>query len=136
MNHGGLDKGPWVMADLEKGLWGANVPKSNEPPLIADFVIAMVKGKAGGFAVKGGDAQKSGTLTTYFEGKRPSGNNLPGGGNYNPMKKQGGLILGIGGDNSNGGRGTFYEGAITTGYTTDIADEAVHENIVSAGYGK
>ena len=32
--------------------------------------------------------------------------------------------------------GTFYEGAITTGYTTDIADEAVHESIVSAGYGK
>ena len=60
-------------------------------------------------------------------------NKLP---QHNPMKKQGGLILGIGGDNSNGGRGTFYEGAITTGYTTDIADEAVHESIVSAGYGK
>jgi len=51
------------------------------------------------------------------------------------MKKQGALILGIGGDNSNGAIGTFYEGAVTTGYSSDAADAQVMDNIVAA-YGK
>ena len=46
-----------------------------------------------------GDAQQ-GPLHTAFEGKRP------GGVDYNPMKKPGGLVLGLGGDTSNGGVGT------------------------------
>jgi hypothetical protein len=52
------------------------------------------------------------------------------------MKKQGAIILGIGGDNSDSGIGTFYEGVITSGYSTDAQDDAVQENIVAAGYGK
>jgi hypothetical protein len=55
---------------------------------------------------------------------------------YAPMKKQGAIILGIGGDNSNSGVGTFYEGVMTKGYTSDEADDAVQANIVAAGYGK
>ena len=35
---GGRGAGPWVMADLEKGLWGANVTHSNEPALRAEYV--------------------------------------------------------------------------------------------------
>lgn len=35
------------------------------------------------------------------------------------MQKQGSIILGIGGDNSDSAIGTFYEGAITMGYTTE-----------------
>ena len=31
------------------------------------------------------------------------------------MKKQGAIILGTGGDNSNGADGTFYEGVMTSG---------------------
>ena len=88
MNHGGSGTGPWVMADLEKGLWGANVTKSHEQPLKADFVTVMVKGGANVFAVLGGSAQ-AGPLTTFYEGVRPSGAKLPGGGNYNPMRKKG-----------------------------------------------
>ena len=38
--------------------------------------------------------------------------------------------------NSHGGIGTFYEGALTKGYSTDATDTALHENIVAAGYGK
>merc|ERR1712034_107667 len=41
---------------------------------------------------------------------------------------------GIGGDNPNFAIGTFFEGAITTGYTTDAIDDAVQANIVGAGY--
>ena len=52
------------------------------------------------------------------------------------MKKQGAIILGIGGDNSNGSVGTFYEGAMVSGYTSDETDAAVQANIVAAGYGR
>jgi hypothetical protein len=31
--------------------------------------------------------------------------------------------------------GTFYEGVMTVGYTTNVADDAVQANIVQAGYG-
>lgn len=34
---------------------------------------------------------------------------------------QGAIILGIGGDNSNGAIGTFYEGVMTQGYSTDVS---------------
>jgi len=124
----GSGKGPWVMADLENGLWPGNEkvnPKNT--PIDADYVTAMVKGKAGGFTLKGGDAQ-SGTLKTLYDGERPP--------NYNPMKKQGAIILGIGGDNSDWGIGTFYEGVITTGFASDATDNAVHANIVAAEYGR
>ena len=52
------------------------------------------------------------------------------------MKKQGALILGIGGDNSDSATGSFFEGAVTTGYSTDAVDDAVHANIIAAGYGQ
>ena len=57
------------------------------------------------------------------------------------MKKQGAIVLGSGGDccKPNGGvnasAGTFYEGAIVSGYPTDAIDNAVQNNIIAAGYG-
>lgn len=45
---------------------------TNDKPIVADFVTAMVKGRAGGFALKGGDAC-NGTLTTMYDGVRPNG---------------------------------------------------------------
>jgi hypothetical protein len=50
------------------------------------------------------------------------------------MKKQGAVMLGTGGDNGNGSSGTFYEGAMTTGYPTEATTDAVQANIVAAGY--
>jgi hypothetical protein len=50
----GAGYGPWVMADLENGVWAGHdspVSKTNTP-VVADYVTAMVKGKAGGFGVK------------------------------------------------------------------------------------
>jgi hypothetical protein len=217
LNHGGAGKGPWIMADMENALWGADIVKSNEPPINHDFVTAMVKGDAskhvgvpgaytegvdypmndiapcgiggctlpknsthmdceskctaavgcigyvfadepcsgkagpmcwtksamdgdsqascrnarvlggipGHWAIKGGDAQ-AGKLSVYWDGRRAPG--------YAPMKKQGAIILGIGGDNSCSAVGTFYEGVMTKGYTSDAADDAVQANIVAAGY--
>ena len=55
---------------------------------------------------------------------------------YSPMKKQGAIILATGGDGSTAGAGTWFEGAITASFTTDTTDDAVHANVVGAGYGK
>ena len=53
---------------------------------------------------------------------------------YNPMSKEGAIILGIGGDNSNGAQGTFYEGVMTSGYPSDATENSVQANIVAAKY--
>ena len=117
-----------VMADLENGLWGSADGAATEPSSAgATFLTAMIKGDSGNrWAVKGGDAADAAGLATLFEGARPDG--------YSPMKKQGGIILGIGGDNSHGAVGTFFEGAMTAAYTSDAADTAVHANVAAAGY--
>jgi hypothetical protein len=52
------------------------------------------------------------------------------------MKKQGAIIVGIGGDNSDRSVGTFYEGAMVAGFTSSVTDAKVQQNIVAAGYGK
>ena len=55
---------------------------------------------------------------------------------YDPMRKQGAILLGNGGDNSNGSQGTFYEGAMTAAGTfpTDATDQKVQANVVAAKY--
>ena len=82
------------MADLEDGLFGCTEKYCpNIPTVQHTYLVAMLKGRSGGtFALKQGDAQ-SGTLQTIYDGARPKG--------YTVMKKQGAIILGIGGDNSN-----------------------------------
>jgi non-reducing end alpha-L-arabinofuranosidase len=126
----GSGTGPWVMADLEDGVYagGSTAAAPTNTSLIADYVTAMLKGPSGNrFVLKGGDAQ-SGSLVTKYDGARPAG--------YSPQKKEGAIILGIGGDNSHTGEGTFFEGCITSGNPTDAADDAVQANIVAAGYGR
>jgi hypothetical protein len=51
------------------------------------------------------------------------------------MKKEGAIILGTGGDNSNGAQGNFFEGLMTAHYSSNAADDAVQANIVSV-YGQ
>ena len=58
----------------------------------------------------GGDAQK-GALSVMFDGPRVDAT-------YDPMRKQGAILLGNGGDNSVGSQGTFYEGAMTAAGTS------------------
>ncbi|MEO6601474.1 MAG: arabinofuranosidase catalytic domain-containing protein [Polyangiaceae bacterium] len=125
----GSGSGPWAMADLEDGIFAGQsfaAPATNTS-LNVDYVTAMLKGKPGNFALKGGDAQ-SGMLKAMYDGKYPN--------NYSPMKKEGAIILGVGGDNSHTGQGTFFEGCITAGYPSDATDDAVQANIVAAGYGR
>jgi non-reducing end alpha-L-arabinofuranosidase len=124
----GSGNGPWIMADLENGLFAADHLglSTNDPTTNFRFTTAVVKGQPGNFAIRGGNAQ-SGGLSTFWNGGRPS----PG---YNPMKKQGAIILGIGGDNSKGAQGTFYEGVMTSGFPSDATENSVQANITAAGY--
>ena len=126
----GSGSGPWVMADLEDGVYagGSTAAPPSNTPLVASYVTAMLKGPSGNrFVLKGGDAQ-SGALATKYDGARPAG--------YSPQKKQGAIILGVGGDNSHTGEGTFFEGCMTSGVPTDAVDDAVQANIIAAGYGR
>lgn len=125
----GSGSGPWIMADLENGLFsGSNIHLNTGDPSISDrFVTAVVKGEPNHWAIRGANAA-SGSLSTFWDGARP---NVSG---YNPMQKEGAIILGIGGDNSNGAQGTFYEGVMTSGYPSDATENAVQANIVAAGY--
>ena len=127
--------GPWVAADLENGVYKGNkggwqsqsLSWPNCKSIIANYATAMLKGHSGNrFVLKGGSAQ-SGKLTTMWDGTRPN--------TYSPMKKQGAIVLGTGGDGCNGGTGTFFEGAITSGVPSDEVDDAIQANIVAAGYG-
>jgi hypothetical protein len=125
----GSGNGPWVMADLENGIFGGRTfaAEATNTSLTADYVTAMLKGGAARFVLKGASAQ-SGSLKTMYDGARPTG--------YDPMKKEGAIILGTGGDNSHTGEGTFFEGCMTAGFPPDATDDAVQANIVAAGYGR
>jgi non-reducing end alpha-L-arabinofuranosidase len=119
--------GPWVMGDLEDGLWaGASSPWADNKPITHKFIVGMVKGGAAGanrWAIKSGNAQ-SGPLNGVFDGQRPTNR-------YNPMRKEGAIGLGTGGDGSSGAQGNWFEGVMTSHFSSDAADDAVQANIVS-----
>lgn len=137
----GSGDGPWVMSDMENGLFpgwenGSYSNISTALSLKHEFVTGVVVGdtqdKNGGkgrFAVYGGDAQLA-TITQMYDGIRPE---KPG---YVPMQKQGSVILSIGGDNSDADGGRFYEGVIALGAASLETVNALQAAIAAAGYGK
>jgi hypothetical protein len=130
----GNGSGPWIMSDMEAGLFsGYNAKQNAGDPTIDSwrFVTAVVDGGGGNkWDLRGGNAQKGG-LTTFYSGVRPGSQTNSA---YYPMHKQGGILLGTGGDNGNGSSGTFYEGVMTSGYPTEATTDAVQANIVAARY--
>ncbi|KAA6458206.1 alpha-N-arabinofuranosidase [Acidobacteria bacterium AB60] len=130
----GNPSGPWIMTDQENNLVGCVNPDGskdckNLPNITWRFVTAMAKGEPHHWTSLGGDSQQ-GQLSVMFDGPRVNAT-------YDPMRKQGAILLGNGGDNSNGSQGTFYEGAMTAAGTfpTDATDQQIQENIVAARYG-
>jgi hypothetical protein len=123
----GAGNGPWIMADLEDGLFGGKDARysSGDPSITSRFVTAVLKGQPNQWALRGGDST-IGNLTTYYNGERPDG--------YNPMYNEGSIILGIGGDNSPNAQGTFYEGVMTSGFPSDDTEDKVQADIVAAKY--
>jgi len=128
----GAPPGPWVMTDQENNLVGcvnkgsASKLCNGLPSINWRFVTAMAKGEPHHWASLGGDAQR-GPLQVMFDGPRVDVT-------YDPMRKQGAILLGNGGDNSNASQGTFYEGAMTAGFPTHATDQLVQANVVAARY--
>src|SRR5678809_426704 len=121
------------MTDQENNLVGCVTTDGSKlcpelPNITWRFVTAMAKGEPHHWTSMGGDAQR-GALSVMFDGPRVDHT-------YDPMRKQGAILLGNGGDNSNSSQGTFYEGAMTAAGTfpTNATDQAVQANVVAAGY--
>jgi hypothetical protein len=131
--YSGAGDGPWIMTDQENNLVGCVNEDGtkgcpNLPSIPWRFVTAIGKGEPHHWTSMGGDAQK-GALSIMFDGHRVNPT-------YDPMRKQGAILLGNGGDNSIGSQGTFYEGAMTAAGTfpSDATDQLVQANIVAARY--
>ncbi|MGE5834594.1 MAG: arabinofuranosidase catalytic domain-containing protein [Acidobacteriota bacterium] len=130
----GPPPGPWIMTDQENNLVGCVNPGSPSklcadlPSITWRFVTATADGEPHHWRSMGGDAQK-GDLKVMFDGPRVNAT-------YDPMRKQGAILLGNGGDNSNGSQGTFYEGAMTAPGTfpTQETNQKVQANVVAARY--
>jgi alpha-L-arabinofuranosidase B-like protein/lamin tail-like protein/alpha-galactosidase-like protein len=129
----GNPPGPWIMTDQENNLVGCVTTDGSKlcrdlPNVTWRFVTAMAKGEPHHWTSMGGDAQR-GRLSVMFDGPRVDHT-------YDPMRKQGAILLGNGGDNSVGSQGTFYEGAMTAAGTfpSDATDQLVQANVVAARY--
>lgn len=129
--------GPWIMTDQENNLVGCVNPDPNDkycqglPSVTWRFVTATADGEPHHWRTMGGDAQ-GGELLTMFDGPRIQNERN----SYDPMRKQGAIVLGNGGDNNNYSSGTFYEGAMTAPGTfpSEETNQALQANIVAAGY--
>jgi hypothetical protein len=132
---------PWIMADLENGLFagwegGSDQAISTNTPIRFPFITGIVVGDTadknagkGRFAIYAGDSTQ-GALIIKYDGIRPAKQG------YVPMQKQGSLILGTGGDNSNGATGQFFEGVTATGAASATTVANLQAAIVGAGYGQ
>lgn len=133
----GQAPGPWIMTDQENNLVGC----VNESPyekfcenlksITWRFVMATADGEPHHWRSMGGDARQ-GALEVMFDGPRIKNDRS----SYDPMRKQGAILLGNGGDNSVGSQGTYYEGAMTAPGTfpTEETNQKIQANIVAAAY--
>jgi Alpha-L-arabinofuranosidase B, catalytic len=126
----GAGSGPWFLGDFEGGVWAggsgaSNVNNPMNPSMKVPFAFGIVKTSPGQYAIRAANLQSATALTTAYDGASPK-----------TWANTGGILLGIGSDNSNNSWGTFFEGAITNGRPSDTTDAAVLTNVQAAGYGK
>ena len=129
----GSGTGPWIMSDMEAGLFSGYNARVNEanPTIKWRFVTGVFGGGGRNFwELKGGNAQQGG-LQTFYAGVRPGSKENSA---YYPMHKKGAIQMGNGGDNGNGSAGTFYEGVMTAGHPGEGVADKVQANIVAAKY--
>ena len=120
MCHGTPCK-PDAGLDMENGIYGhLAVPAGTA--LVTDMGANDGQHQ---YAIYQGNAQ-SGDLTTTGVIPLPKG--------YQPMKQEGAIILGTGGDNSNWATGYFFEGVMTRGMPNAQAMKEVQRNVVAANY--
>ena len=148
----GPNGGPWIEADLENGMFMTGTPTSSPGSITAliggsfesgdgfccaatagnramryPFVTGMLDNPGSKtFAIRGANAAAGG-LATFYEGSTPPGKG------YSPMRQEGAIILGSGGDQGTTD-GEFFEGAMTRGVPPPGAEAAVQAEIVGVGY--
>jgi non-reducing end alpha-L-arabinofuranosidase len=129
----GVSPGPWFLGDFEAGVWatgsGSSGATNNNLPSMnnTEFAFGILKTSTTDkpqYAIRVGDAT-TGALKTAYDGQAPAN-----------WQGKGGIILGIGGDNSNSSRGTFFEGAMTAGRPSDATEDSVLKNVQAAKYGQ
>jgi hypothetical protein len=142
--------GPWVEADFENGLFAStNIYNQDHRDTgnTNPFVTAMLETDTQSFALEDADAER-GLLTTRFEGPLPGSPNTVGVSptpsgvsgtapaliGYCPLRTEGAVVLGTGGDDSNRAVGTFYEGVVTRGRASTTTEAAVQAEITHAAY--
>jgi hypothetical protein len=126
----GAGSGPWFLGDFEGGVWAggsgaSNVNNPMNPSMKVPFAFGIVKTSPGQYAIRTANLQTATAPTTAYDGTSPK-----------TWANTGGILLGIGSDNSNNSWGTFFEGAITNGRPSDTTDATVLTNVQAAGYGK
>ena len=119
--RGGIPCGDQAGLDLENGIYGS-LPVDKGAPFVTE--MGANDGRAY-YTIWQGNAQTGALSTT---GPTP----LPPG--YAPMQQEGAIILGIGGDNSDGAAGSFFEGVMTQGTPTDAVMNSIQKNIITARY--
>ncbi len=136
----GAGNGPWVMLDMENGVFagggaiailnaGQASVNASDPSLKypgPNIVVGLAKtdGKKT-FEIKYGNAS-TGALSVAWNGSLPTNTNPT---SYIPLQQQGGISLGEGGDGSAMGTGAFSEGAIFAAQTSDATDAAIQANL-------
>jgi hypothetical protein len=132
----GPSPGPWIMSDQENNLVGCVTDSPNNkncdiPIITWRFVAATMDGEPHHWRTMGGDAQR-GEMQVIFDGPRVQNPRS----SYDPMRKQGAIIMGNGGDNSNGSDGTVYEAAMTAAgaFPSKETNQKLQANIVAAKY--
>ena len=133
----GEGEGPWIMTDQENNLVGCVNDDPNDKfcegleSVSWRFATAMADGEPHHWRSMGGNAQE-GPLKIYYDGGRIRNDRS----SYDPMRKQGAILLGNGGDNSNGSAGTFYEAAMTAAGTfpSEAVNQEIQANVVAARY--
>jgi non-reducing end alpha-L-arabinofuranosidase len=128
----GAGSGPWFGGDFEGGVWmggsaGSNVTASTNPSMKVPFALGILHTPIGKYALRVADISTASDLTTAYDGNIPSGKT---------WGNAGGIVLGVGGDNSNNSYGTFYEGAVTAGAPSNATDLLIMKNIKAVGYTK
>ncbi|GAA3456259.1 arabinofuranosidase catalytic domain-containing protein [Dactylosporangium matsuzakiense] len=96
---------------------GAN-PTGDQGASAAALPVSAGGHKVYGVYISAGNGYRNNATNGVATGSQPEG------------------ILGIGGDNSNGSVGSFFEGVMTSGYPSDATENSVQANIVSVGYSK
>jgi len=128
----GAGSGPWFGGDFEGGVWmggstatpGAN---SSNPSMGVAFALGVLHTPVGKYSLRMADVSTATDLTTAYDGAIPSGKT---------WGNAGGIVMGVGGDNSNNSEGTFFEGAVTNGAPSTATDLLIMKNIQAVGYKK